>query len=142
MASAHRRAHEALSGIGDAGHACIGHHCDGATGVELGKHPAGRRRLCVVVDDEQLRLRDAGVLEQPARAPRVFAGDQVRGGERLDGPRRELGEVSDRRRDEDERGSGHSTTSSFWPTLRFQRANAPASASTTERAEKHGSPTR
>ena len=63
-------------------------------------------------------------------------------GERLDGPRRELGEVSDRRRDEDERGSGHSTTSSCWPTLRFQRANAPASASTTERAEKHGSPTR
>ena len=70
-------------------------------------------------------------------------------GERLDRPRRQVAEVADRRRDEDERGrrltvvASSSRSSTTSPTCSPHRSNAPASASITHvRASAPATPTR
>ena len=143
MAGAHRSAHQPLTRIGDARHAGVGDDDDGLSGVEHIEHGAGRRGLGVVVDDEQLRLGDSPACSSSRPVRRVSshamtsadASASTARGE--SSPRFPIGVATST-----QHGSGHSTTSRRCPVTRFHRANAPASASTTERAVQQGSPTR
>ena len=84
----------------------------------------------------------------------VLAADDGGRREHLGGPPGEIGEVADRRRDDDEfagpvaagvtgtRRAGHSLISSSSPTTSRHRSNAPASASRTARACRGGRPIR
>ena len=104
---------------------------------------ADAARLGVVVDDDERPARDAGVLEQAARcggcprsrSRRRRGSASTARGERS--PRLPIG-VPDRARAVIGRRRCSSRSSSWSPAARPQRANAPASASSTAWACEHG----
>src|SRR5690606_22053123 len=103
---------EALAGVRDGGAAGVGDEGAALSGGDAvddggGALAFGER------GQAHLRLVDAVRGEQPARVAGVFAGDEVDRAQRLDGPGREIAEVADGGRDEEEPAGGHAVTSNL-----------------------------
>ena len=100
--------------------------------------PPMARCLGVVVDHDERASVHPGVLQQPPGAPGVLAADGVGVAERLDGARRQVAQVADRRADEHERHRVSPAARAGRRRARSQRANEPASASSTAWARSTG----
>ena len=92
-----------IAGIGDRRHPGVADQRDlrpaGDPPRQLGRP---RRLVSLVVGDQRRRRRDPEAVEQGAGAAGVLAGDVVGVDERLADPRRDVVEVADRRRADDE----------------------------------------
>ena len=93
------RAHQLEARIGNERRAGVGHQRDRLARGEPRQELRPRRRGVVLVVGRQ-RRRDAVVVEQLPRDPRVLAGDQVGRGEGLQRPQRDVAQVADRGGDE------------------------------------------
>lgn len=97
---------EAVSWVGDAGHAGIGDDGDGFTCAGGGGEFGGAAGFVVFVKGDEGFAGDAVVGEEGAGVAGVFAGDAVGGFEDLDGAQGEVGEVADGGGDDDDAAAG------------------------------------
>jgi len=100
-----RRAHQRETGVGEQRRPRVGDHRDGLARRQRVEDPRQALPLVVLVQRDE-RLLHPQVGEQPARVAGVLAGDEVGLGQRARGARREVLEVADRGRDE-EQPAGH-----------------------------------
>ena len=85
--------------IGEKRRAGVGDERDRTALGEGVEEPPVRLEAAVLVICGDLR-RDAVAVEKPPRHPCVLAGDEVGGGECVEGAERHVGEIADRRRDD------------------------------------------
>lgn len=97
---------EAVSWVGDAGHAGIGDDGDGFTGAGCGSEFGCAPGFVVFVKGDEGFAGDAVVGEEGAGVAGVFAGDAVGGFEDLDGAQGEVGEIADGCGDDDDAAAG------------------------------------
>ena len=92
---------QAVTGIGNAGHARITDHGDGFTRFRGGDQISGAARFVVLVQRNQRLSGDPMMREQGAGVPRILAGNPVRGAQDLQRPQGDISKIPDRRRDQD-----------------------------------------
>ncbi len=105
VAGGDRGAGEDVAGVGEQRRAGVRGDGDGLSLVERREDRARAGALVVLVQGNE-GLLDPQVVEKQSRASRVFAGDEIGRRERRDGPRREIVEIPDGGRDEEE-AAGH-----------------------------------
>ena len=88
--------------VGDARRARVGDQRDVLACPKPGDQPWGLARLVVLAQADE-RLPDLVVREQLRRPSRVFGGDQIHLAQRPQRPERQVFQVADRRRDDEER---------------------------------------
>jgi hypothetical protein len=95
MPGGHGCGDQALAGVGDAGHAGVGHQRDALAPDKPGQHSGDLADLGVLVDHDERPALDAGQGQQLAGAARVLAAHRVGRGQRLGSPGAEVAEVAD-----------------------------------------------
>ena len=97
--------HDAGAGIGDGGHPGVGGERHPLAATDALHDLAGARTASLCSCTASSGYRDAVAVEQDARAAGVLAGHHVGAAQLVEQPQRDVGEVSDRRRADDQ-GAG------------------------------------
>ena len=98
------RRHEPSARIRDRGSSCVADQRDRLSARQASQDGRDSQFLVVLMQAEQLRP-DVEVAEQPSAVPRVLGRDDSRLAQDPHGAKRHVLEVSDRRRDHEERAS-------------------------------------